>query len=194
MLPLTINDLAPLDTYANSYKEARQRIIQVKARRRVTVGKSVAFLFENRETLLYQIQEMIRVEHITEPDKIQDELDTYNALLPQPGELSATMFIQITDQEKLIEQLDMFMGIDQDDVAVFRFGSKQISGTFESGHSKEDKISAVHFVRFQVPNRAVAILQDPQYATTLNINHPNYQAETALSQANREALLGDLLS
>ncbi len=194
MLPLNINDLAPLDTYSNNYKEARQRIIQVKARRRVTVGESVSFLFENRETLLYQIQEMIRVEHITEPDKIQGELDTYNALLPQPGELSATMFIQITDQEKLIEQLDMFMGIDRDDVAVFRFGSKQISGTFESGHSKKDKISAVHFVRFQVPSEAVATLQDPQYAATLTINHPNYQAETTLTQANREALLGDLLS
>ena len=192
MLPLTINDLAPLDTYAKSYKEARQRIIQVKARRRVTVGESIAFLFENRETLLYQIQEMIRVEHITEPDKIQDELDTYNALLPQPGELSATMFIQITDQEKLIEQLDMLMGIDRDDVAIFRCGSIQISGIFESGHSKEDKISAVHFVRFQIPNEAAAILQDPQYATALSIDHPNYRAETPLSQANREALLEDL--
>jgi len=187
-----MQDLAPLDTYAKSYKEARQRIIQVKAQRRVTVGESFAFLFENRETLLYQIQEMIRVEHITEPDKIQDELDTYNALLPQPGELSATMFIQITNQERLKEQLDLLMGIDGENVATLRLGSVQIPGIFEEGHSKKDKISAVHFVRFQVPNEAVVILQDSQYAATLSIDHPNYKASTSLSAETREALLGDL--
>ena len=91
----------------------------------MTVGESIAFLFENRETLLYQVQEMIRVEHISEPDKIQDELDTYNALLPQPRELSATMFIQITDQEHLKEQLDLLMGIDGDNVATLRLGSSR---------------------------------------------------------------------
>ena len=135
---------------------------------------------------------MLRVEHITESEKIQDELDTYNALLPQPGELSATMFIQITDQERLKEQLDMLIGIDGDNVAKLRVGSMQISGVFEEGHSKEDKISAVHFVRFQIPNETVAILQDPQYAAALRIDHPHYQTSTLLSQETRDALLIDL--
>ena len=192
MTPITIEDLTPLDEYARSYREARKRIIQVKAPRRVVVGASIAFLFENRETLLYQIQEMLRVEHITAPDKIQYELDVYNALLPAPGELSATMFIQITDQQHLKEHLDMLKGIDGDNITTLRLGAMRIVGVFEAGHSKDDKISAVHFVRFRLPAEAIMILSDPKHAAVLRIDHPNYNASTPLSTQTRNALLSDL--
>src|SRR4029450_1370249 len=74
----------------------RERVIELKRRRRVTVGEHLSFVFENRDTVVFQIQEMCRVERITDDAKIQDELDVYNALLPGPRELSATLFIEIT--------------------------------------------------------------------------------------------------
>ena len=192
MQPLTINDLVPFNIYAESYKQARQHIIAVKAPRRVAVGESISFLFDNRQPLLYQVQEMLRVEHITDPRKIQDELDTYNELLPGPKELSATMFIQITNQANVKNQLDLLMGIDEKNVAVLQLGPLVVSGLFEQGHSNEDKISAVHFVRFQITDEALEILKDPQYAATLSINHPHYKATAALQNETRDALLNDL--
>jgi hypothetical protein len=90
----------------------RERVIELKRLRRVTVGEHLSFVFENRDTVLFQIQEMCRVERIIDDAKIQDELDVYSALLPGPGELSATVFIEIADKEQIKPVLDRFMGID----------------------------------------------------------------------------------
>ena len=87
----------------------RERVIELKRVRRVTVGRHLSFVFENRDTVLFQIQEMCRVERITDDAKIQDELD---AIVPGPRELSATLFIEITDKEQIQPVLDRFMGID----------------------------------------------------------------------------------
>lgn len=90
----------------------RERVIELKRVRRVTVGEHLSFVFDNRDTVLFQIQGMCRVERITDDARIQDELDVYNALLPGPRELSATLFIEITEKEQIQPLLDRFMGID----------------------------------------------------------------------------------
>src|ERR1700675_1281241 len=90
----------------------RRRVTALKRDRRVAVGPYLSFVFENRDTLLFQIQEMCRVERITDDARVQDEIDVYNALLPGLGELSATLFIEITDKDQIQAVLDRFIGID----------------------------------------------------------------------------------
>ncbi len=96
--PLLLDDIEDLRTYERGRQEYRRRVIELKRRRRVGVGPFVTFVFENRETVRFQVQEMARAERMMTDQQIQGELDIYNALLPSPGELSATMFIELTDE------------------------------------------------------------------------------------------------
>lgn len=120
---------------------------------------------------------MIRVERIVDPQKIQEELDVYNALLPAPGELSATLLIELTDSNTMKQWLDLFMGLDHGEKVGLRAGSEVIYGEFEGGHSHETKISAVHFVRFRPTPAMVATLADPAARVALSVHHPGYDAE-----------------
>ena len=96
--PLVLEDIEDLRAYERGRDAFRRSIIELKKRRRVAVGPFMTVLFENRETVRFQIQEMARVERMATDDQIQGELDVYNALLPSAGELSATMFIELTDE------------------------------------------------------------------------------------------------
>src|SRR5678810_1306818 len=112
MKPIALEDVIPLGDYERQREAFRSRIIALKQRRRISIGPLVTLIFENRETLQFQTQEMIRVEHIRDPHKVQEELDVYNALMPESGELSGTLLIEITEQDRMKEWLDMFMGLD----------------------------------------------------------------------------------
>ncbi|HEV8307411.1 MAG TPA: DUF3501 family protein [Methylomirabilota bacterium] len=173
-------------------RDARRReVIALKQRRRVAVGDRVSFLFENRQTVLFQIQEMIRAERIVADDRVQDEIDVYNELVPGPGELSATMMIEIEEKDRIKPELDRFMGIDAGDAVRLTIGRDHvIPGRFEEGHSKEDKIAAVHFVRFRLTEAArAAFAREP---VALVVEHPGYRARTELGPEARAALLEDL--
>jgi uncharacterized protein DUF3501 len=171
----------------------RERVIELKRLRRVTVGEHLSFVFENRDTVLFQIQEMCRVERITDDARIQDELDVYNALLPGPRELSATLFIEITDKEQIQPVLDRFMGIDIGPTVWIQVGKEfAIPGEFEAGHSDEEKgkLSAVHFVRFVFPPEAVrAFAGSPVY---LVVDHSAERGRVELPAATKAQLLTDL--
>src|SRR6476469_1643428 len=142
MNPLTKADLLSYEDYERSRDAFRTRIIALKQRRRLSVGDKITLVFENRETIQFQIQEMIRAERIVDPGKVQNELDVYNALLPAKGELSATLFIEITESDQIERDLDAFQGIDRGQTVALLAGSSAVYGNFEGGHSKEDKISA----------------------------------------------------
>ena len=187
-------DLLSAADYEKNRSDIRARIIALKKRRRIGVGKLVTLVFENRETILWQIQEMIRTERILEPQKIQEELDVYNSLLPQPNELQATLFIEITDMEKIQELLDSFQGIDGPNTLGLKARDQKIFGSFEGGHSKEDKISAVHFVRFSTTPQFRANLAQLDIPAFVAISHENYQIETPVSLEMRQEWLKDLQS
>ncbi|GJL60101.1 MAG: fructose-bisphosphate aldolase [Nitrospirales bacterium] len=189
---LTPQDLLPAAQYEESRAGIRQNIIALKKRRRISVGEFVTLVFENRETLLFQIQEMIRIERIFDPKKIQEECDVYNTLLPDRDELSATLFIEITDSEKIQSLLDSFKNIDQADTVGLKVGDTSIFAKFESGHSKEDKISAVHFVRFSTTPTFRDLLAQMEIPAFLTILHPQYRAEAPVSQELRHEWLKDL--
>jgi len=184
-------DVKSLDEYQKTREALRREIIALKRRRRVAVGDRLSFLFENRQTVLFQIQEMIRAERIVSDDRIQDEIDVYNELVPGPGELSATMMIEIEEKAQIQPELDRFMGIDSGQYVWLQIGRDfAIPGQFEAGHSKEDKIAAVHFVRFSLPPAARrAFACEP---VGLVVEHPNYRARAALTTETRAALLEDL--
>jgi hypothetical protein len=192
MQPLTVQDLKPLDEYEEIREDIRLWTIQLKHSRRITIGDCVTVVFENRDTLWFQIQEMIRAEKIVDSEKVRAEVETYNELIPGPGELSATLMIEITDKSRVKDILDRLQGFDREKTVWLRIGPHMVYGVFEEGHSKEDKISAVHFVRFPVPDRAAADLRNFQTRVDIGISHPNYRAIAAIPDDMRLALLNDL--
>jgi hypothetical protein len=132
---------------------------------------------------------MMRAEKITDLDKIREEIDVYNELIPEPGQLSATLFLEIEDQAHLRDDLLKFLGIDE---AVFlKVGGHSIHARFEKGHSKEDKIRAVQYVRFPFTDAALRAFIEGQPAE-LVIDHPNYKAKTVLGPAMQRSLVEDL--
>jgi hypothetical protein len=185
-------DLLSIADYERQREGFRSQIIALKQRRRISVGPLVTLIFENRETLQFQTQEMIRVEHIRDPHKVQEELDVYNALMPGSGELSATLLIEITEQDRMKEWLDMFMGLDHGETVAIHAGSEQVFGQFEGGHSHETKISAVHFVRFRPTAAMTASFADLRIPVSLTVHHHAYHAEASVPGSMREEWLSDL--
>lgn len=190
---LDLKDVLNFFEYEKVRAVMRARVIELKRLRRVAVGRHLSFVFENRDTVLFQIQEMCRVERITDDAKIQDELDVYNALLPRPGELSATLFIEITDKEQIQPVLDRFMGIDIGPTVWMQVGKEfAIPGEFEAGHSDEEKgkLAAVHFVRFVFPPDAVRAFGGSP--VSLVVDHPAERGRVELSDEAKAQLLLDL--
>ncbi|MDH3446317.1 MAG: DUF3501 family protein [Deltaproteobacteria bacterium] len=189
MKSISLEDIRGNASYEKIRDEFRRRIIELKKIRRISVGDKVSLVFENRDTVIFQIQEMMRAEKITDLDKIREEIEVYNVLIPKPGELSATLFIEIADQSHLRDDLLKFLGIDE--AVFFKTGAHRIQARFEEGRSKEDKISAVQYVRFPFAGDERAAFAGSAEAS-LCIHHPNYQAETVLEAGSRKALLADL--
>ncbi|MEW6248061.1 MAG: DUF3501 family protein [Nitrospirota bacterium] len=192
MKGLTLDDVISYAEYERQRDEFRARIIALKRRRRIPVGDLVTLVFENRDTIQFQIQEMIRVEHIFDPRKIQAELDVYNALLPAGGQLSATLFIEVTEQEQIQPILDLFQGIDRGEKVAIAAGPHVVYGEFEGGRSKEEKISAVHFVRFRTTAEFVKALADERSPVTLTVHHGRYRAQAVVPPEMRQEWLEDL--
>jgi hypothetical protein len=192
MKPLTVQDLVAADAYERTRQEVRRRIIELKEHRRIAVGDVVTLVFENRETVLFQIQEMIRAERIDAPERLQEEVATYNEQVPGPGELSATLFIEITEPSKVKEILDGFQGIDKGQTVGLKVGDETVYALFEQGRAKEDKISAVHYLRFQIPEGLKAKLADFSTRMEIFIHHSGYQARVAVPDTMRLSLLQDL--
>jgi hypothetical protein len=189
---ITANDLISYEEYERQREAFRTKIIALKQRRRISVGPFITMVFENRETLQFQIQEMIRAERIVEPAKVQDELDVYNALLPQQNELSATLLIEITDEAKMKENLDQFMGLDHGEKVAIIAGGEEAFGEFEGGRSHETKISAVHFVRFRPSAEMKKAFADLTRPVTIRAIHGEYHQEVPVPGSMREEWLADL--
>lgn len=192
MPALTLHDVKSLDDYERIREEIRQAIIQLKLNRRIALGDWLTLVFENRDTVWFQIQEMVRAERIVDAKKIQEEIEIYNELLPSADELSATLFIEVTEASRVKEILDSFKGLDRGETVWLQVGPHRVYGAFEEGHSKEEKISAVHFVRFRIAESMKAAMRDLQMRMTLGINHADYRAMAPIPDEMRLSLLMDL--
>ena len=192
MTPITQGEILNLYEYEKVREARRDVVIALKRDRRVTVGRYLSFVFENRATVWFQIQEMIRAERIVDAEKVADELTVYNGLLPDAGELAATMFIEIGAEAAIKPVLDALLGIDTRDYVRLEVGSHVVVGRFEAGHSDEElgKLSAVHFVRFALPHAARRAFDTSD--VVLVVDHPNERARTVLSPETRASLARDL--
>jgi hypothetical protein len=190
MQGITRAEVRPLEDYEVAREGYRQHVRGVKEPRRVQVGDAIALTFENRDTALFQIQEMLRTERIFEPHRIQEEIDIYNDLVPGANELVATMFIEIADLNELRRRLPELVNVEH--AVWLDLGSLQIHGRGEDGRSTEEKTSTVHYLRFAVEPAAAAALGDPSQPARLRIDHPHYQIAVDLSPATRRALAADL--
>jgi len=191
MNPITAADVQNLHEYELSRPEFRDRVIALKKRRRVALGPLLTLVFENRETVRFQIQEMLRVERIVRPDKVAEEIAVYNDLLPGPGQVAATLFIEVTDPAAVQPTLDRFLGLDEPGRLVLTIGDRACPALFAPGQSREDRISAVHYVRFPVEAAGRRALQAGA-RPVLAVNQGGYRAETVLGPDAVEELLADL--
>jgi hypothetical protein len=188
---LTAADIQNLHEYELARPDFRRRVIDLKSRRRVPLGSLMTLVFENRETIRFQIQEMARAERIVQPDKVQHEIEVYNELLPGPGQVAATLFIEITDQARLQSLLDEFIGLDEPGRLVLRIGSAAYPAIFAPGQSREDRISAVHYIRFAVGEEGRRALSAGASAV-LEVEHGGYRARQELSKEAVQELIADL--
>ena len=191
MNKIVLDDILGYSAYEKVRQQFREDIIEKKKKRRILIGDKVSMVFENRDTVIFQIQEMLRAEKITDLDKIREEIAVYNELIPAPGELSATLFLEIEDQANLRNDLLKFLGIDE--AVSLKIGAHVVAGRFEEGRSKEDKISAVQYVRFPLDAEARRALASGESAELI-IDHPNYKARAVLAADACRSLAEDLVN
>jgi hypothetical protein len=196
MSKLTLDDISDLRAYEREREEFRTHVIALKKRRRVSIGPVTTFLFENRETIRFQIQEMARIEKLISDEAIESELAAYNPLIPEPGSLSATLFIELTSDESLREWLPKLVGIER--AIDLRIGTGpealRVTCTPDPDHEKQltrDEItSAVHYVRWHLTSDQIeAFAAGP---VSLVFTHPNYGYELELAPETHAELLADL--
>ena len=193
---LTLTDIADVRAYEREREDFRRHVIALKKRRRVSVGPVITLLFENRDTIRFQIQEMARVEKLISDAAVQGELDVYNSLVPAAGELCATLFLELTEDAQMREWLPKLVGIERS--VVLRAGSGDAAVTVralpEAAHeallTREETTAAVHYVFWTLtPDEVAAVEAGP---VTLVIDHGAYPHETVLGAATVAELLADL--
>ncbi len=191
--PLRLDDIADLRAYERVRDDYRRRVIELKRRRRVALGPIISFVFESPETVRFQIQEMARAERITTDEGIQDELEVYNRLLPGGGELSATMFIELTSEAELRNWLPRLVGIERA-VGIELSSSEVVASEPEASHAealtRDEVTPAVHYVRFAFDETQTQELA--QGPAALVASHPEYEARAPLGDQTRAELLADL--
>ena len=191
---LTIADIADVRAYERGRDEFRANVMETKRRRRLSFGTIITMMFENRDTMLLQIQEMARVEKIISDDGIEAELRAYNPLIPESGHLSATMFIELTNEAELREWLPKLVGVER--AVELRIGpdAEAVACLPDPDHDAQltrDEITAsVHYIGWSLtPAQVEAFAAGP---VVLALTHPNYVFELELSPETHAELLADL--
>jgi hypothetical protein len=193
---LTLDDIADLRAYERERVEFRSHVIALKKRRRVHVGLFVTLLFENRDTIRFQIQEMARAERIFTDEGIEVELGIYNPLIPEPGSLAATLFIELTSDDQLREWLPKLVGIERS--VLLRIGEGddavdvrcRVDADHERQLTRDEVTASVHYVHFDLDaDQVERFAAGPVW---LVIDHPAYLEETQLTDDTRAELLADL--
>jgi len=193
MQKLAHQDLMTLEQYAKARNDFRAKVMAHKKNRQVQIGRHATLYFEDRLTMQYQVQEMLRAERIFEETGIQDELDAYNPLIPDGMNLKATFMVEYPDVEERRVALGKLLGI-EDKVWVQVAGFHKVYAIADEDLEREteEKTSAVHFLRFELALEMCKALRAGA-ALGMGIDHPAYtHALTPVPEATRASLAGDL--
>jgi hypothetical protein len=189
LAPLTRADILGPRFYAPVRDDFRRRIMELKKHRRVIAGDRVTLVFENRDTLRFQVEEMLRAESITSDEGIAAELEVYNTLMPDARSLSATLFLEIPRDLDAKKELHRFIGLDEH--VTLEIGEHRIRAAFEPGRQEADRISAVQYTRYPLSGAALAALRTPGTPVAIDIDHPSYRVRQPLTEAMRASLAAD---
>lgn len=191
---LNREDLFSLEEYAEQRSNIRKNVMNVKKLREVNLGEHIRLLFENHQTVQYQVQEMLRIEKIFEVAGIQDELDVYNPLIPDGSNLKATMMIEYTDVVERTKALSNLIGIEKS--IYFQVGNHQNVYAIcneDLERETDEKTSSVHFMRFEFEQTMIA-----NFCKGINVkigvSHPNYDYEIILDKRVQDELNQDFMN
>jgi hypothetical protein len=191
MNKLKRSDLFSLEDYATRRSDFRTRVIEHKKARKLHLGANVTLLFEDRLTVQYQVQEMLRIERIFEGAAIQDELDAYNPLIPDGSNLKATMLIEFPDVEERKRELATLGGIEHRVYAQVDAAERRFAVADEDlDRSEDEKTAAVHFLRFEFTPADIMALRGGA-ALIFGIDDPRLTLRIEVDDPSRAALLAD---
>jgi hypothetical protein len=190
--PVTLKEIMPFAEYEILRPRLRPLIIAEKERRRLAVGEHLTLLFENGQTVWYQVEEMVRSERISDENAIRHEIDTYNELLPRPGELTATMLLEYGDEAQRDAALRALVGLERH--LWIRIGDRREPARFDTRQIATDRVSAVQFVRFPLggldQDEFLKFAAEGKIA--IEADHPQLNARAPITGAIAKALAGDL--
>ncbi len=193
MNKLSRDDLWSLESYSDRRNEFRAEVMRHKKNRQVALGDNARLYFEDRKTIQYQIQEMLRIERVFDAAGIQEELDAYNPLIPDGPNLKATFMLEYDNPDERRQQLSQLIDIEKT-VYILVDDSAPVYPIADEDLKREDgsKTSAVHFLRFELPNQVRAAIKNGS-DIKIGVDHPNYTlTATAIALNVRDALAVDL--
>jgi hypothetical protein len=193
MEKLTVEQLFSLEQYARRRNEFRTQVLEHKSRRRLSIGPNMTWCFEDRLTIQYQVQEMLRAEKVFEPAGIQEELDAYNPLIPDGANWKVTLLLEFADSELRREQLIKLRGVEARCwVQVAGFAKAFGVADEDLPRENDEKTSAVHFLRFELGTPMLNALKSGA-ALGAGVDHDQYRHSVEPVDARiRASLLGDL--
>lgn len=185
------SELLSLSAYEEIRPHFRARMIEAKRRRRMSLGPNMSLVFENHDTMLLQVQEMLRTERISDEAAIQHELETYNELVPARGNLSATLFIEYDEAKQRAEMLEKFASL-RDHVHL-ALGETRFTARFATHFGEEmHRLPAVNYLTFELGGERAAQLRDANVPARFEIDHPDYPLRVDVTPELRAELAKDL--
>jgi hypothetical protein len=189
MKKLSPSEIWPPAVYESVRQDFRARVIAHKRPRRLSVGPFMTWVFEDRLTVKFQIQEIVHAERLSDPAQIAEEVEAFNEMIPGPDELSATLLIDSASEAEARERLAGLVGLRE---SVFlEIGGARVKARFDPGREDGARVSAVQYLRFPLPREAVSAFLGGA-AARLVVEHPRYRAAVTLEGETRRSLEADL--
>ena len=191
MIKIKIEELLDIIEYEKIRNMYRKDIIKNKKNRRISLGPNITIVFENKKTLMFQIQEIMRAERLVHDKQIQSEIDVYTSIMPPKRGLSATLFLEVTEESKIKSVLNSFIGLSLGNFIFFQVGDKKVNAVFETGREKEDNISSVHYIKFKFDKDILADFKNKDIKVGLVINFKDYNYSFDIVNEFRNSLIKD---
>lgn len=195
MRPLTLDDLLPLEEFAARRREFFEALSHYQDRyRRVRIGPRWLLIFENRQTLWFRVQDVLRVARLTEPERLQQELDIHNRVLPRQGRLQAALILENVDQSRLSEELAPLQALHGEELRL-RIGERFFPADLLTCRPEDRAIGAAYWVQFSLGSEGRTLLADARQPARIEVSNPAYRhASVLLSDDVRQSLLDDLVA